>query len=208
MAEIPSVPTDGTCHGGARVSLDPRYVSACFITKDAVYPKAISDHVMSIGFGECLFLTNCPSPHLKQRLFEKAAHDYLYYQDDDCIAPISLLLQWAKPDIITCAMKPSHLESYKNTRIALLGWGSLFPKRTITVLDAYRKVYGEDAVFKRESERIMTWLSFPQERREFPIVDLPSAFAADRLSMQPDHYSYITVVEQRCAELELTHAGA
>ncbi len=199
MADVPALPTDG--NGRARVSLDPRYVSACFITKDAVYPKEISDHVMSIGFGECLFLTNCPSPHLKQRLFEKASCDYLYYQDDDCIAPISLLLHWAKPEQITCAMKPHHLESYKNTRIALLGWGSLFPKSTIKVLEQYRRVFGEDAVFKRESERIMTYLSFPQERLDFPIVDLPSAYAADRLSMQPDHYSYIPIVEQRCAAL-------
>ncbi len=99
-------------------------------------------------------------------------------------------------------MKLHHLDSYKNTRIALLGWGSIFPKSTIKVLDEYRKVYGEDAVFRRESERIMTWLSYPQQRLELPIEDLPSAFAPDRLSMQPGHYDYIPLVEQRCATLQ------
>lgn len=183
------------------MSLNPRYVSACFITKDPIYPPSIVEQVMAVGFGECLFLTHCPSPHLKQRLFEKASCDFIYYQDDDCLAPIKELLDAALPDCITCAMKPSHLEAYKNSQIALLGWGSVFPKRIITVLDSYRRVYGEDALFRRESERIMTWLAWPQKRLNLPIVDLPSAWAPDRLSMQPDHYAYIPQVEERCASL-------
>jgi hypothetical protein len=188
------------------VSLDPRYLSACFITKDPRYPAAIVARVMAIGFGECLFLTNCPSPHLKQELFAKAKYDYLYYQDDDCLAPIRDVLAAAVPNQITCAMKPTHLASYAHSRIALLGWGSVFPKRTIDVLDAYRAVYGEDALYRRETERIMTWLAYPQQRLDLPIVDLPSAFAPDRLSMQPDHYSYIPMVEERCASLSRASA--
>jgi hypothetical protein len=181
--------------------INPRYISACFITKDPVYPQVIVDRVMAVGFGECLFLTNCDSPHHKQTLFAKAQHDYLYYQDDDCLAPIAQLLAAAEPNRITCAMKPSHLASYAKSRIALLGWGSIFPKRTIQVLEQYRAVYGEDHVYKRETERIMTWLAYPQTRLDLPIEDLPSAWAPDRLSMQPGHYDYIPLVEQRCAAL-------
>lgn len=183
------------------MSLNQEYVSACFITKDAQYPQSIVERVMSVGFGEYLFLTNCSSPHKKQELFAKAKYDYIYYQDDDCHAPIHQLLDEAVPSRITCAMKPSHIESYRNSRIALLGWGSLFPKRTIDVLDQYRKVYGEDHIYRRESERIMTWLCYPQLRLPLPIEDLPSAWAPDRLSMQPDHYSYIPIVEERCAAI-------
>ncbi len=181
--------------------LDPRHVSAIFITKDQVYPPEIVEHVMRIGFGELLFLTRCDSPHLKQRLFEKAQHDYLYYQDDDCLAPIPQLLEQCQPGVITCAMKPGHLRAYADKRIALLGWGSIFPKSTIKVLDPYRDVWGEDALFRRESERIMTSLAYPQQRLDLPIVDLPSAMAPDRLSMQPGHYDFIPMVEARCAEL-------
>lgn len=189
------------------MSLDHKHVSACFITKDPVYPSVIVERVMAVGFGEYLFLTNCQSPHLKQSLFAKARHEFIYYQDDDCFAPIDALLAAAVPDRITCAMKPFHISGYSNSRIALLGWGSIFPKRTIQVLDLYRAVYGEDALYRRESERIMTWLSWPQQRLELPIQDLPSAFAPDRLSMQPDHYSYIPIVESRCAALvgEVVH---
>lgn len=183
------------------MTLHPQHVSACFITKDAMYPPQIVERVMTVGFGEYLFLTNCDSPHRKQELFRKAKHDYLYYQDDDCLAPIEALLDAAVPDRITCAMKPFHLEKYAESRIALLGWGSVFPKATIRVLDRYRAVYGEDALYRRETERIMTWLSYPQQRLPLPIEDLPSAFAPDRLSMQPDHYGYIPIVEERCAGL-------
>lgn len=178
--------------------MNPKNVSACFITKDPVYPAVIVERVMAIGFGEYLFLTNCDSPHRKQELFRKAKHDLIYYQDDDCLAPIQQLLELAELDQITCAMKPSHLEAYGRSRIALLGWGSLFPKQTIEVLRQYRAVYGEDAVYQRESERIMTWLAWPQRRLDLPIEDLPSAYAPDRLSMQPDHYGYIPIVEARC----------
>lgn len=183
------------------MSLDPKHVSACFITKDPVYPSVIVERVMAIGFGEVMVLTNCDSPHRKQELFAKAKFEFIYYQDDDAIAPIAELLAAAVPDQITCAMKPSHLKAYGNSRIALLGWGSLFPKRTIQVLDQYRAVYGEDALYKRETERIMTWLAWPQQRLELQIEDLPSAFAPDRLSMQPGHYDYIPMVEERCASL-------
>ncbi len=182
--------------------LNPRHISAVFITKDQVYPSVIVERVMAIGFGECLFLMNCDSPHRKQELFAKAKYDFIFYQDDDAITPIHELLAAAVPGRITCAMKPSHLAAYAKSRIALLGWGSIFPKRTIHVLDQYRQVYGEDAVYRRESERIMTWLSWPQQRLDhLPIHDLPSAFAPDRLSMQPDHYSYIPIVEERCAAI-------
>jgi hypothetical protein len=181
--------------------INPQYISACFITKDHTYPKEIIDHVFQFTFGEFLFLTNCDSPHRKQELFEKASFDYIYYQDDDCIAPIPELLAQAKPHIINCAMKSFHLNQYKDSRIALVGWGSIFPKRLIKVLDKYRNAHGEDELYQRETERIMTYLNFPQNRLELPIVDLPSATAPDRLSMQPNHYNYIPQVEERCKAL-------
>ena len=176
-------------------------VSACFITKDPCYPPEIIQNVTKFPFGELLFLTACDSPHRKQELFAKAKNDYLFYQDDDCIAPIELLAQQAKPNIINCAMRTWHIKRYANSRIALMGWGSIFPKETIKVLDRYRLRYGEDMLYKRETERIMTYLSFPQNRLDLPIVDLPSATAPDRLSMQPGHYDYIPQVEERCGWL-------
>jgi hypothetical protein len=182
--------------------IDPSQISCCLITKEDRYPKEILPSIFNWPWGEVLILTHCESPHLKQELFAKAKFEYCYYQDDDCIAPIDMLLPAAVPGIINCAMKPTHLRAYANSRIALIGWGSIFPKSTIEVLDLYRAEYGEDFLYKRETERIMTWFAFPQNRLELPIVDLPSAMAPDRLSMQPGHYQYIPQVEQRCAAIE------
>lgn len=182
--------------------IEAKNVSACFITKDPVYPREILNWVQPRGFGEILILTNCDSPHRKQELFQKAKYDLLYYQDDDCLAPIAEVLKAAEPDCITCAMKTRHIQAYSQSRIALLGWGSVFPKSAIHVLERYRKRFGEDFIYRRETERIMTWFNYPQMRLDLPIVDLPSAMAPDRLSMQPGHYDYIRVVEERCFLIE------
>ena len=181
--------------------IDPKQISCALITKDPTYPLTILECVNSFGFGEILILTSCDSPHRKQELFQKAKFDYLYYQDDDAICPIEQLLENADPEKIVCAMKPGHIRAYANSRIALIGWGSIFPKSVIRVLDQYRAVWGEDQLYKRETERIMTSLHYPQIRLELPIEDLPSATAPDRLSMQPGHYDYIPIVEERCAQL-------
>lgn len=177
-------------------------VSCCLITKDRFYPSEILQHVFQYPFGEFLVLTTCDSPHRKQELFAKAKFDYLYYQDDDCIAPIAELAERSTPGIINCAMKPGHLQTYERSRIALLGWGAIFPKSAIAVLDQYRAEHGEDDLYKRETERIMTWFNFPQNRMALPIKDLPSASAPDRLSMQPGHWSYVGLVEERCEAIE------
>lgn len=182
--------------------IDLSQVSACLITKDPVYPREILAQLTQFPFGEILILTNCDSPHRKHELFNKAKYDLLYYQDDDAICPIQDLAEQADPTMITCAMKPFHLEKYKDSKIALVGWGSFFPKSVLAKLQLYRDVYGEDFIYKRETERIMTYLNYPQKRLELPIADLPSAWANDRLSMQPRHYDYIPVVEERCLVID------
>jgi len=177
-------------------------VSACFITKFDKYPKEILDQISCYPFGEIMILTHCDSPHRKQELFEKAKCDWLYYQDDDAIAPIhDLSLVAGNGQELVCAMKQGHIEKYDRIRIALLGWGSFFPKSITRVLGKYRAKYGEDDLYKRETERIMTYLSYdqyPQKRLSLPITDLPWAMAPDRLSMQSGHYDYITQVIDKC----------
>ena len=177
-------------------------VSCCLITKDSTYPREIMPSILQAGFGEILILANCDSPHRKHELFAKAKHDILYYQDDDAICPIPELAKEADPTMITLAIKPAHFEMYKDKRLSMgIGWGALFPKKLLQSLKKYTDKYGEDEIYKRETERILTYLNYPQKRLILPIIDLPSAFAPDRLSMQPGHYDYIPMVEARCITL-------
>lgn len=179
-------------------------VSCCLITKDPLYPKEILDHVQQFPFGEVLILTHSDSPYRKHELFAKAKFDWLYYQDDDAICPITELAEQADPAdlIITLAIKEGHFEAYKPYRMSMgLGWGSIFPKSLLKRLDLYRARYGEDFLFKRDTEKILTSLCYPQKRLILPIQDLPSATASDRLWRQPEHYNYGTLCEERCTEL-------
>lgn len=176
-------------------------ISCCLITKDLTYPKEILDRIAKFPFGEILILTSSDCPGRKQELFHKAKYNWIYYQDDDCIAPIQQLYE-QMGDGITLAMKQEHFDQYKNMRMTMgLGWGAFFPKKCINVMQSYRLRFGEDELYRREDTRIMTYLNYPQTRLVLPIYDLPSATAPDRLYRQPVHYDNIKIVEERCKDL-------
>jgi len=182
--------------------IDLRKVSCCLLTKDSVYPQEILDNIAQYPFGEILILTNSDSPYRKHGLFKKAKYDYIYYQDDDAICPIKELVELSKPDILNIAMKPKHIEIYKDKKMTMgLGWGSIFPKSLLKSLKKYTDIYGEDEVYKRETERILTSLNYPQNRLSLNIVDLPSATNPDRLWRQPNHQDFLLIVEERCNNL-------
>lgn len=183
------------------MSVDITKVSCCLITKDSVYPPEILDHLLKYPFGEILIRTHCPNSAGKDELFKKAKYDLIYYQDDDAICPVSEIIEQAEPNIITCAMKPGHLEAYKNIRIACFGWGSIIPRSTLDKMPLYIEEYGIDDLYLREYDRILTSLNFPQKRIDAPIVDLPSAYAVDRYSTQEGHYNNIPLMEKRCDKL-------
>ena len=158
--------------------IDLSKVSCCLITKDPVYPSEIIQHLSQYPFGEFLILTNSDSPYRKHELFAKTKHDLIYYQDDDAICPVKELAESANPDLINVAMKQGHFEVHKDNRATMgLGWGAIFPKVVLLSLKKYIDTYGEDDVFRRETERILTYLNYPQNRLVLPIVDLPSAYA-------------------------------
>ncbi len=182
--------------------IDLAKVSCCLITKEESYPQVILDHLMPFKFGEILILTHSDSPYRKYELFKKAKFDTIYYQDDDAICPVKELAELFQPNIINVAMKQGHFEAHRDNRATMgLGWGSLFPKSILKSLKRYTKVYGEDAVFKRETERILTYLNYPQNRLILPIQDLPSAFESDRLWRQGEHQEFKILAEDLCKNL-------
>jgi alpha-N-acetylglucosamine transferase len=182
--------------------IDLKSVSACLITKDPIYPLEVLQHTASFPFGEILVLTSCDSPYRKYELFSKAKYDLIYYSDDDAICPIKEIAELSKPEMINIAMKPHHFEVYNDRRMSMgLGWGSIFHKLILKALDRYREIYGEDELFKRDTEKILTYLVYPQNRMVLPITDLPSAMNEDRLWRQPNHWTNMDLIEQRCQSL-------
>lgn len=182
--------------------IDVSQVSLCLITKDQTYPKAILDSIQQFPFGEILILTHSDSPYRKYELFEKAKFDTLAYQDDDAICDWNRLIQLSEPGMINVGMKPGHFESYKDLRMTMgLGWGSFFLKTILRNLEKYTDIYGEDELFKRDTEKILTHLVSPQNRIIIQVTDLPSATASDRLWRQPEHWSNMDVIVERCKDL-------
>ncbi len=185
--------------------IDPQKISCCLNTKDPTYPIEILQHVQQFPFAEILIRTHSDSPNRKYEMFEKATSEYIYYQDDDAICPIAELLENFDPQYnINLAMKEGHFYSYAINRATMgLGWGSIFPRAILETLKRYTDVYGEDEVYKRETERILTYLNYPQNRLVLPIYDLPSATDGTRLWQQPVHGEYKQIAEERCALLVL-----
>lgn len=182
--------------------MNPTEISLCLITKDVIYPPQILGQVLRIPWGEILILTHSDSPYRKHELFQKAKYDTLAYQDDDAICPWGSILALSKTDIINVAMKPSHYEAYKENNATMgLGWGAIFPKAILGSLRKYTDIYGEDDVYRRETERILTYLNYPQNRLVLPITDLPSATDGTRLWQQPNHNEYRFLAEERCSKL-------
>lgn len=182
--------------------MDASKVSLVLLTKDPVYPPEILNHLLKLPWGEVLILTHSDSPYRKHELFKKAKMDYIFYADDDAIVPAVELLQMATPDIITLAIKQGHYDAYKNNRASMgLGWGAIFSKKMLESLRQYTDIYGEDDVYKRETERIFTYLNYPQQRLILPIVDLPSATDGTRLWQQPEHNNFRFLAEARCRDI-------
>lgn len=182
--------------------IDPSKVSLCLITKEEKYPQEILDNISQFPWGEILILTHSDSPYRKYELFSKAKYETLAYQDDDAICPWTNILEHSQPDIINVAMKVGHFHAHKENFATMgLGWGAIFPKSLLSSLKQYTDIYGEDEVFKRETERILTYLNYPQNRMVLPIQDLPSAYNMDRLWRQPEHNQFKSIAEDRCQKI-------
>ena len=177
-------------------------ITACLLTKEKTYPQVILDNVNEYPFKEVLIGTHSPSPYMKHELFKMVKTKYIYYQDDDAIVPIDELLKKSKPNIINVGMKQGHFDAYIGSRSTMgLGWGAIFPKSLLESLHLYTDKYGYDNVYQRETERILTYLNWPQNRIVLDIQDLPSAYAEDRLWRQPDHEVFKALAISRCNNL-------
>lgn len=185
-------------------TVDLSQVSCCLNTKEEVYPWEILHHLSKYGFGEILVNTHSDSPYKKYEMISKAKFADIYYQDDDAICPVELLVENYQPGKINVLMKPSHFESYKDWRMTMgLGWGCLFNLSFLDELGRYTKIYGEDDIYKRDTEKLLTEIVGPENQNRIVanIIDLPNAMAPGRISMEPQHYSNMYIIKQRVATL-------
>jgi hypothetical protein len=185
-----------------RHCIDLQQVSCCLNTKEHIYPPQILDHIAQFPFGEVLIRTDSDSPYRKYELLERAKFDMIYYQDDDAICAVDDLVKNYKEGMINILMDAPKIEQYKNYRMTMgLGWGSLFNREILMNLKRYTDIYGEDELFRRDTEKILTHLVYPQNRIVSSHQDLPTAMASDRLWRQPNHWTNMQLIIDRCRSL-------
>ena len=170
-------------------------VSAILITKEKEYPATVISHVKSYGFGEIIILTECNGIY-RRFLIEPKYRD-IYVQDDDCLPPIDLIFKQYDGNTLTCGMSPHHISIYRHSRICLIGHGAFFPYDRIKVLEKYKLKFGTDENYHIETDRIFTFLNYPQKRVAVELTQLPSSFNEDRLSMRKEHYSDLYQIEKK-----------
>lgn len=132
-----------------------------------------------------------------------ATNSIVYYQDDDCVTDIRPLIDAYEPRIIVNAMTPRHARSYPGSQ-TLLGFGCLFDKSLLAVLDGWER----DAVFLRESIRVFATLI--PHRTVFPWIHiLPCAYAPNRLYRQAgEHAAARKEINRRIDEYQARAAAA
>ena len=184
--------------------ISPKHAAACLITTLDQYPAEVLEPIQKAGFHEILIFTNCPSVSGRLDVFRKARTEFIFTQDDDSLSPITFLLGHADPSTITTVMHPGHIEFYAPRRHCLMNWGAVFPMKCLQNLDHYLGRFGDDAIFKREFDRIFTGLNFPQTRIPYPVTNLPRSADSDRVSMDPKHFEFMREAESRLGEIATT----
>lgn len=128
----------------------------------------------------------------------RARNDIIYYQDDDCITDTGAVIAAYQSGVIVNAITPQHAAQYPG-RQTLLGFGSIFDKSLLAILDGWER----DEVFMRESVRVFS--SIVPHKSIFPRIEiLPCAMDQHRLYRQPDHAKMRKEIERRIGDFKRT----
>ena len=140
---------------------------------------------------------------------KKAQNQIIYSQDDDCIVHniqgIYTKFMEDKTKVAYSGIEgyEKKIETYGDKQLALLGWGSMFNKDWIGVLDKYEKIDGRDHCFYREADRIFTLLQ--NKHHNFVgggITHLEGKDNLDALCQQSDHITFKNLAIQRCLKIK------
>ena len=150
---------------------------------------------------EILVETGRPGVWGRYEGIEKARCPIVYTQDDDCVTDVGAVLAAYRTGIVVNAMSRDHAKNYPgrflrlnfpNVVPTLIGFGSVFDRELIRVLDGWER----DGIFYREADRVFTALV--PHRPVFPRIDiLPTAFDPSRLCMRKDNAeAYVEILRR------------
>jgi hypothetical protein len=149
---------------------------------------------------------------------EQATNDTIYTQDDDVlVSDIDTLIDLhASTDRLTCYLDEGHMrcvgQKYRHCvgkhvlNDTQLGWGSVFAKSSISVLDRYRTRFGTDTFFLRKSDRLFCLLQCQEHICvQTKLHHLAGATDETALYRMKDHWRLNDLAAQRAMELVDEH---
>ena len=125
----------------------------------------IIEHLKKEGFDDINVVKDDGNSLLNRYIWSKMVkYDTIYTQDDDCIISNIKELKRAYNGKLVCNAKEDNLEFYRDKckGICLVGWGAIFDKKHIKVLDEFLEKEGISDFTKREADRIFTYLNEKQ----------------------------------------------
>lgn len=170
-------------------------VSVCLVSR-----APINSQIMETldGFGEVIIGDGSHGVFGRYDAIKHAKYDIIYTQDDDCVVDIpELMKQWNGHFISN--MKENRVNEYP-ANLTLIGWGAMFKKDLISVLDRYTTRWGFDSLFMRECDRVFTGLNM-HKNVFVDVENLPNIYDADRLSNRPDHWQRLDEIKKRICAL-------
>ena len=136
----------------------------------------------------------------KYLLIPESKNEVIYTQDDDCVVNnLTELFSYYDGEQMINQLKSSHINLYDG-KDSMMGWGAIFPKHSIRILDYYISKYGQDRVLWREADRIFTSL-YPHRTIVADVTDFPSANADYALYKEPIHDLYKHKAITRATEI-------
>lgn len=164
-------------------------VTAVCITREKEYPSIVLERLTCTDFfQDILIVTECPSIYHRYLAAAQAKTQHIFILDDDAMVNFQVLWTHYDKKRITNAMTKEFINKYKDTGIALLGWGSFFDKKMLTCFDRYIDMYGVDDHLLREADRIFSFLNQPHNVIEMPHEDLKEAQDSTRMCYEEKHY--------------------
>lgn len=141
---------------------------------------------------------------------QKAQNNWIYVQDDDHIVRNidEIYEEFSRhPNVLTHAGNVSYENDIPNNihnqkQMALVGWGAMFDKRWINILEKYTNEYGEDYCFHRETDRIFSILLGKHHafvRGDIQVLE--GATTPEALSQQANHLEYKKLAIERALAL-------
>lgn len=172
-------------------------VTAVLITKEKTYPKEVLAALPE--FEEVIIETECPNIYRRYMLAKTARTPLVYVQDDDCTIDVEALFKHYN-GLLTNAITNHHKRFYEGKGMTLIGFGAFFPKGMADFL-TYLDKFGPDDLLLSQADRVFTYLNQPHHSIVMPIHNFSRATDSTRMSTQPDHWTNLDRIVERCLQL-------